>query len=154
VAEWKADERQTKPAKAKRYDTPGRNAIRYLQTQQHRRKNPTNHHVELPSKPITRLVPTGTGAIPHADDNAAAFDAPKYPDKPIIRQTQVVKEVMAGVIDKKLADKYAGQNIPLAKFCFQKEMSCVTNYWRFDLSKSGMKEQTRELDVRTLNHDF
>ena len=61
---------------------------------------------------------------------------------------------MAGVIDKKLADKYAGQNIQLAKFCFQKEMSCVTNYWRFDLSKSGMKEQTRELDVRTLNHDF
>ena len=71
----------------------------------------------LPNLP--QVVPTA--AIPHADDNAAAFEAPKYPDEPFIRQTQVVKEVMAGVIDKKSADKYAGQNIQLAKFCFERD---------------------------------
>jgi len=73
----------------------------------------------LPNLPL--VVPTA--AIPHTDDNAAALEAPEYPDEPIIRQTQVVKEVMAGVIDKKLADKYAGQNqnIQLAKFCLERD---------------------------------
>ena len=73
----------------------------------------------LPNLPL--VVPTA--AVPHhADDNAAAaFEAPEDPDEPVVRQTQVVKEVMAGVIDGKSAVKYAGQNIQLAKFCFERD---------------------------------
>ena len=73
----------------------------------------------LPNLPL--MVPTA--AVHHADDNAAAAFAPEDsdPDEPVIRQTQVVKEVMAGVIDEKSAVKYAGQNIQFAIFCFGRD---------------------------------
>ena len=80
---------------------------------------PTTMSNFLPNLPL--MVPTA--AVHHADDNAAAAFAPEDsdPDEPVIRQTQVVKEVMAGVIDEKSAVKYAGQNIQFAIFCFGRD---------------------------------